>query len=429
MKKILFLLSFLAIINFLFTSCKSDNNIEYIEKYSPTDLLKNYYNLSYGFSEDEKQTIKADEIVDLLTRVSEREFCCECSWSVDITNTDKYLYYDVGFEQVVSFIDDKLTFGKSKNTIRLVLIDSIFYKTREKSIVGYGDFNGNLSENDFYLIDNKKNNDILFQEYSFPKELTKFKNIELISPDGTIKFRIPKFCNLSLEGEILGLDLVPLHLLIYGNRFEDFYYFENIKIDDNRYFIYNPITLNNNEANYLNSKNLDYLQPLLVSTIESNNISFQQIENVRNGHKITTPPNEACGLYFTISKNNIDYLVLSEKNDVPRNPSIETEYLNYFNIEIANQNKNSFLRDQRNISPSYVGKYRIGNSFSYLESNGNAVFWYETESGRQYCRTVGQWENDNDFIYISNLSNNNCSGMKSYNGKYILDNGRLVGPR
>ena len=74
------------------------------------------------------------------------------------------------------------------------------------------------------------------------------------------------------------------------------------------------------------------------------------------------------------------------------------------------------------------GEYRVGSSYSYFSSNGKVSF-YQISSGIKSCNTNGKWKRDGENIYVSGLNNRNCSSMKKYNGKYIIDGKRLVGPR
>ena len=73
------------------------------------------------------------------------------------------------------------------------------------------------------------------------------------------------------------------------------------------------------------------------------------------------------------------------------------------------------------------GEYRVGTSYSYFSSNGKVSFY--NNDGVKYCNTKGSWKRDGEYIYVSGLYNSNCSGMSSYNGKYIIEGSRLVGPR
>ena len=47
----------------------------------------------------------------------------------------------------------------------------------------------------------------------------------------------------------------------------------------------------------------------------------------------------------------------------------------------------------------------------------------------QNCKTRGDWRKEGDNIYVNGLYNNNCSGMSTLNGKYLIEGSRLVGPR
>ena len=75
------------------------------------------------------------------------------------------------------------------------------------------------------------------------------------------------------------------------------------------------------------------------------------------------------------------------------------------------------------------GEYRVGGSYSYFSSNGSVSFYNKTSSGRQNCKTVGSWKIKDEKIYVSGLYNSNCPGMSRYNGKYLIEGSRLVGPR
>jgi hypothetical protein len=75
------------------------------------------------------------------------------------------------------------------------------------------------------------------------------------------------------------------------------------------------------------------------------------------------------------------------------------------------------------------GEYRVGGSYSYFSSDGSVSFYNKSSSGLQNCKTEGNWKKKDENIYVSGLYNNNCSGMSSYNGKYLIEGSRLVGPR
>ena len=74
------------------------------------------------------------------------------------------------------------------------------------------------------------------------------------------------------------------------------------------------------------------------------------------------------------------------------------------------------------------GEYRVGMSYSYFSSNGSVSF-YNISGGVQNCKTRGDWRKEGDNIYVNGLYNNNCSGMSTLNGKYLIEGSRLVGPR
>ena len=78
-------------------------------------------------------------------------------------------------------------------------------------------------------------------------------------------------------------------------------------------------------------------------------------------------------------------------------------------------------------SPS--GEYRVGTSYAYFSSNGSVSFYNKNSSGYQNCKTSGKWTKNGDNIFVSGLYNSNCQGMSSFNGKYITEGSRLVGPR
>tara|TARA_B110000483_G_scaffold207821_1_gene253020 strand:- start:368 stop:661 length:294 start_codon:yes stop_codon:yes gene_type:complete len=73
------------------------------------------------------------------------------------------------------------------------------------------------------------------------------------------------------------------------------------------------------------------------------------------------------------------------------------------------------------------GEYRVGTSYSYFSSKGNVSFY--KNDGVKYCTTNGKWKRDGKNIYVSNLYNLNCPDMSRLNGTYIIEGGRLVGPR
>ena len=73
------------------------------------------------------------------------------------------------------------------------------------------------------------------------------------------------------------------------------------------------------------------------------------------------------------------------------------------------------------------GEYTVGMSYSYFSSNGDVSFY--KSDGVKYCNTKGSWRREGKNIYVSNLYNPNCPEMSSYNGKYLIEGSRLVGPR
>ena len=73
------------------------------------------------------------------------------------------------------------------------------------------------------------------------------------------------------------------------------------------------------------------------------------------------------------------------------------------------------------------GEYTVGMSYSYFSSNGDESFY--KSDGVKYCNTKGSWRREGKNIYVSNLYNPNCPEMSSYNGKYLIEGSRLVGPR
>ena len=73
------------------------------------------------------------------------------------------------------------------------------------------------------------------------------------------------------------------------------------------------------------------------------------------------------------------------------------------------------------------GEYTVGTSYSYFSSNGDVSFY--KSDGVKYCNTKGSWRREGKNIYVSGLYNKNCSGMSRLNGIYLIEGGRLVGPR
>jgi len=110
--------------------------------------------------------------------------------------------------------------------------------------------------------------------------------------------------------------------------------------------------------------------------------------------------------------------------------------IDYDNSITYKSKKTKKLNDKSSVksgsTPSFAkGTYRVGNAYANLMSNGNLIFYYKRNSNitPMYCRTEGKWVWRDKHIFVSGLNNPNCDGMRSYNGKYLREETRLVGPR
>jgi hypothetical protein len=81
-----------------------------------------------------------------------------------------------------------------------------------------------------------------------------------------------------------------------------------------------------------------------------------------------------------------------------------------------------------NVDVDLCSEYRVGFVNANLYPSGITSF-YKEESKYRSCNTRGSWRKEGEKIYVYGLHSSNCPEMSNYNGRYLIEGCRLVGPR